>query len=68
MSARIVWVDQGPQPQFVEDVFDGSLDDARRHLERLSTDANACLLGQVLHEDGRVYATVSGGMSRLAAS
>jgi hypothetical protein len=68
MAARIVWVDQGPQPQFVEDVFEGTLDAAREHLAQRSQASGTFLLGQVLHEDGRVYATVSGGYSRLAAS
>lgn len=68
MTTRIVWVTPGPQPQFVEDVFEGSLEAAREHLAQRSKDTQACLLGQVLHEDGRVYATVSAGHSRLAAS
>ncbi len=68
MAARIVWVDRSSkEPTFVEDRFEGTLQEACQHLAKLSTENENCMLGQVLEEDGRVYATVSQGYSRLAS-
>ena len=68
MAARIVWVDKSAkQPLFVEDRFEGSLQEACQHLQQFSVENENCMLGQVLEADGRVYATVSKGHLRLAS-